>query len=81
MQSFDIGSALLHGLSNARLEATATKMKVLNRQSFGWTFIYSVDWSSLALSVPLILATALLAALPASQLAFRTPPAMILRER
>jgi len=34
--SFDIGSALLHGLSNARLEATATKMKVLNRQSFGF---------------------------------------------
>ena len=54
---------------------------VINRQSFGWTFIYSVDWSSLALSIPLILATALLAALPASQLAFRAPPAMILRER
>lgn len=34
--SYDIGSALLHGLSNARLEATATKMKVLNRQSFGF---------------------------------------------
>lgn len=34
--SHDIGSALLHGLSNARLEATATKVRVLHRQSFGF---------------------------------------------
>jgi len=34
--AFDIGSALVHGLSNARLEATATKMRVLHRQAFGF---------------------------------------------
>ena len=54
---------------------------VINRQSFGWTFIYSVDWLPLLVSSPLILATALLAALPASQLVFRLSPAMVLREQ
>ncbi len=38
---------------------------VVNRQSFGWTFIYQVDWASLLLSLPLIFITAMLAALPA----------------
>lgn len=54
---------------------------VINRQSFGWTFLYSVDWPALLSSLPLILATALLAALPASRLAFRQSPANLLRER
>jgi putative ABC transport system permease protein len=54
---------------------------VINRQSFGWTFIYSIDWIPLFVSSPLILATALLAALPASQIVFRLPPAMVLREQ
>ncbi len=54
---------------------------VINKQSFGWTFVYSVDAVSLALSVPLILATALLAALPAAQLVFKRSPALVLRER
>lgn len=54
---------------------------VINRQSFGWTFLYRVDWGSIALALPLILATALLAALPASQLALWSPPALLLRER
>ena len=26
---------------------------VINRQSFGWTFLYGVDWGSLGLSIPL----------------------------
>lgn len=54
---------------------------VINKQSFGWTFLYRVDWSSLLLSLPLILGTALLAALPATRLVFREPPATLLRER
>jgi putative ABC transport system permease protein len=54
---------------------------VINRQSFGWTFLYIVDWLPLLLSSPLILATALFAALPASQMVFKLPPAMVLREQ
>ncbi len=54
---------------------------VINRQSFGWSFLYSVDWGALALSLPLILLTALAAALPAVGVAFRESPAMLLRER
>jgi putative ABC transport system permease protein len=54
---------------------------VINAQSFGWTFLYSVDWMALALSVPLIILTALAAALPAIKLVFREPPATLLRER
>ncbi|MGA2403964.1 MAG: ABC transporter permease, partial [Syntrophobacteraceae bacterium] len=52
---------------------------VINKQSFGWTFIYSVDWFTLAASFPLVCATALLAAVPAAQIVFRKPPAMVLR--
>jgi putative ABC transport system permease protein len=54
---------------------------VVNRQSFGWTFIYTVDWIPLIISSPLILATALAAALPASQIVFRLHPATVLREQ
>ena len=54
---------------------------VINRQSFGWTFLYGVDWSSLGLSIPLIIITALAAALPAVKMVFREPPATLLRER
>jgi putative ABC transport system permease protein len=54
---------------------------VINRQSFGWTFLYRVDWGVLALSLPLIIATALAAALPAVRLVFKEPPANVLRER
>ncbi len=53
---------------------------VINRQSFGWTFLYGVDWAALALSLPLIVATALLAALPAMRLAVKSSPAELLRE-
>jgi putative ABC transport system permease protein len=54
---------------------------VVNRQSFGWTFLYGVDWGSLGLSIPLIIVTALAAALPAVKMVFRQPPATLLRER
>ncbi|NTU49276.1 MAG: FtsX-like permease family protein, partial [Syntrophobacteraceae bacterium] len=54
---------------------------VVNRQSFGWTFIYSVDWGSILLSLPLILTTALAAALPAGQALFKRSPAQALKER
>jgi putative ABC transport system permease protein len=53
---------------------------VINRQSFGWTFLYSIDYGGLILSLPLILLTALAAALPAVGVAFRHPPAMLLRD-
>lgn len=53
---------------------------VINRQSFGWTFFYQVDWKVLAFSMPLIFLAAVAAALPASRLVFRQPPAALLRE-
>lgn len=53
---------------------------VINRQSFGWTFLYSVDWQALTMSLPLIILTALAAALPAIRMVFREPPATLLRE-
>lgn len=52
---------------------------VINEQSFGWTFIYSVDWKAIAASFPLVCATALLAAIPAAQVVFRLPPALALK--
>lgn len=53
---------------------------VINQQSFGWTFLYSVDWQALAMSLPLIILTALAAAIPAIRMVFREPPATLLRE-
>jgi len=53
---------------------------VINRQSFGWTFFYQVDWWVLALSMPLIFLAALTAALPAARLVLRQSPAALLRE-
>ncbi len=53
---------------------------VINQQSFGWTFLYSVDWQALAMSLPLIILTALAAAVPAIRMVFREPPATLLRE-
>jgi len=52
---------------------------VVNRQSFGWTFLYKVDWSSLLTALPLIFLAALLAALPAVHLALSASPATLLR--
>jgi len=53
---------------------------VINQQSFGWTFLYSVDWPALAMSLPLIILTALAAAIPAIRMVFKQPPATLLRE-
>jgi len=54
---------------------------VINRESFGWTFIYLTDWHAMALSLPLILAAALSAGPPACRAALSRPPALALRER
>jgi len=54
---------------------------VVNKQSFGWTFLHQADWPALAASFPLILLAALAAALPAIRTALSQPPSMILRER
>jgi putative ABC transport system permease protein len=54
---------------------------VINRQSFGWTFMVAVDWMPLLIAFPFILVSALLAALPAGQMVFRLTPAMILRDQ
>jgi putative ABC transport system permease protein len=54
---------------------------VINLQSFGWTFLYRVDWNALLTAVPLILAAALAAALPAVRLVVRSSPALVLREQ
>jgi len=54
---------------------------VINRQSFGWTFVYLLDWRALALSLPLILAAVLAAGPPACRAALSRTPALILRER
>ena len=53
---------------------------VINLESFGWTFLYRVDWNALWLSLPLILATALVAALPAVRLVLKSSPALVLKE-
>jgi putative ABC transport system permease protein len=52
---------------------------VVNRQSFGWTFFYQVDWGALIIAMPLIFAAALGAALPAVKLALSSSPASLLR--
>jgi putative ABC transport system permease protein len=54
---------------------------VINLHAFGWTFMYQVNWRSLIISLPLILATALIAALPAAHLVIRSSPAMVLKEQ
>jgi putative ABC transport system permease protein len=54
---------------------------VVNKQSFGWTFLHSVDLQTLAFSYPLIILTALAAAIPAIRMVFMQPPANLLRER
>jgi putative ABC transport system permease protein len=53
---------------------------VINLESFGWTFLYRVNWIDLAIAMPSILATALLAALPAVRVVLRSSPALVLKE-
>ncbi|MHC1730219.1 MAG: ABC transporter permease [Syntrophobacteraceae bacterium] len=52
---------------------------VINKQSFGWTFIFSIDWVTIAASLPLVCAAALVAAIPATQMVLRQPPALALK--
>jgi putative ABC transport system permease protein len=54
---------------------------VINKQSFGWTFLYSLDLKTLAVSYPLIILTAIAAAIPAINIVFSKSPATLLRER
>ena len=54
---------------------------VINQQSFGWTFLYHIDWRTLAITLPLIISAALLATLPAIRSVFYKPPASLLREQ
>jgi putative ABC transport system permease protein len=53
---------------------------VINLKSFGWTFLYRVDWSALLVSLPLILVAALVAALPAARVVLTSSSALVLRE-
>ena len=55
-------------------------IEVINRQSFGWTFLFLVDWPALLAAFPIIVGAALTAVLPAVRSAFTVPPAMLLRE-
>jgi putative ABC transport system permease protein len=52
---------------------------VVNLQSFGWTFLYRVDWAGLITALPLISISALMAALPSVKLALSTSPAVLLQ--
>lgn len=54
---------------------------VINQQSFGWTFIYSVNWTGIVGSLPLILTTAVLASVPAVRLVFSRTSAVVLKEK
>jgi putative ABC transport system permease protein len=53
---------------------------VINKQCFGWTFLYRIDMGTFAISLPLILATALAAAIPAARVVLRASPAQALKE-
>jgi putative ABC transport system permease protein len=52
----------------------------INRQSFGWTFIYQVDGTTFLWALPLIFGSALAASFPVVRLALRQSPAALLRE-
>ncbi|SMC20237.1 putative ABC transport system permease protein [Desulfacinum hydrothermale DSM 13146] len=52
----------------------------INRQSFGWTFVYEVNGATLLWALPLIFVAALAASLPVLKLVLRPSPATLLRE-
>lgn len=54
---------------------------VINKQSYGWTFVYSVPWLRVLSAVPLVAIAAPAVALPAVRLALRTNPSESLRGR
>ena len=53
---------------------------VINKQSFGWTFMFGVDWTYVLVSLLIILITALLGAIPAIHCAVRKPLALALND-
>lgn len=56
-------------------------IEVINKQGFGWTFAFAVNWVELGLVLPGLLLAAVLAAVPATFLALNQSPAEALRER
>ncbi|GAB6058322.1 FtsX-like permease family protein [Desulfonatronum parangueonense] len=56
-------------------------IEVINKQGFGWTFAFAVNWPQLVLVLPGLLLAAILAAVPATFLALNQSPAEALRER
>jgi putative ABC transport system permease protein len=54
---------------------------VINKQSFGWTFLHTIDLKTFLVSYPLIILAALAAAIPAIKIVFSQPPSNLLRER
>jgi putative ABC transport system permease protein len=54
---------------------------VINKQSFGWTFAFAIDWQTIAGSAPIIYLTALAAVLPAARMILQQPAAALLKER
>ncbi len=73
-----VGAAL--GLA-CGLVLSVVFIEVINKQGFGWTFVFTVNWRELGLALPGLLAAALAAAVPATLLALRDPPAAALKER
>ncbi len=52
---------------------------VINKQSFGWTFVMAVQWRTIIAAFPLVLLAALAAAIPAIKIASSIQPALALR--
>ena len=59
---------------------SAILVYVINKASFGWTFMYTINWAELGLAVPLCFLAAWLAALPVLRLVRRLPAALALRQ-
>lgn len=55
-------------------------IEVINKQGFGWTFVYAVNWKELGLALSGLLAAALVAAMPAVAVALKDQPAAALKE-
>ena len=73
-------AGMLLGLASGLVLAVLL-MDVINRQSFGWTFIKSFETGDLLPGLVLIVVAGILAAQPAIRVVFRNPSAHVLRER
>ncbi len=56
-------------------------INVVNKISFGWTFVFTMNPQELSLTLPLVLLAGLGASLPAASIALKRPVAEVLRER